>query len=114
MTSSPVRIDVVAVSSDPKERAAGDAAEQGWRFPVGCELTLDQMRALGLYISNPRTPPETDCQFAEPGLFVINPQGQAQVIDISNAPYARPDLAGVLNGIKSTREKGFPVRGTAD
>ena len=64
--------------------------------------------------SNPRNPPETDSQFSEPGLFVINPEGKAHVIDISNAPFARPDLAQVLNGIKFAREKKFPVRGTVD
>jgi len=107
-------IDVAVVSGDSRAKAETEVAEEGWRFPTGYGLTLDQMRMLGLYISNPRTPPETDKQFPEPGLFVINAEGKAHVIDISNAPFARPDLAQVLNGIKFAREKKFPVRGTVD
>lgn len=106
-------IAVMAVSADPKEKADADVAEFGWRFPVGYGLTLDQMRALGLYISEPRSPQETDRPFAEPGLFVINPDNRIQIIDISNAPFARPDLAGILRGIKFAQSKGYPIRGTA-
>ena len=107
-------IGVVAVSADPKEKAESQALEESWRFPVGYGLTLEQMRMLGLYISDPRSPQETDRPFAEPGLFVVNPDGRAQVIDVSNAPYARPDLAGLLSGIKLTRENSNPIRGTKD
>ena len=104
---------VMAISGDPKEKAESEAAEEGWRFPVGYGLTTAQMRALGLYISEPRSPQETDRQFPEPGLFVVNPDGKAQIIDISNAPFARPDLSAVLTGVKFVREKGYPIRGTA-
>lgn len=105
-------IAVAVASADPKEKAESQAVEEGWRFPVGYDLTLEQMRTLGLYISDPRSPQETDRPFAEPGLFVVNAEGRVQVVDISNAPYARPDLAGLLSGIKNTREKNNPVRGT--
>ena len=67
-------------------------AEEGWRFPVGCDLSPDETRRLGLYIAEPRSPQETDRPFPEPGLFVINPEGQAHIIDISKAPFAQPDL----------------------
>jgi peroxiredoxin len=108
-------IDVVVASSDSREKAEKEAAEEGWTFPTGYGLSLDQMRRLGLYISNPRpSPPDTDTQFSEPGLFVINPRGEAHVIDVSNQPFARPDLKQVLNGIRYARERNFPVRGTAD
>ncbi|MDE2227758.1 MAG: redoxin domain-containing protein [Alphaproteobacteria bacterium] len=105
--------EVVVVSGDPREKAEAEAAEEGWRFPVGYGLTLDQMRTLGLYISEPRSPQEIDRPFPEPGLFVVNPAGQAQIIDISNAPFARADLQGVLNGLKFVQEKNYPIRGTA-
>jgi hypothetical protein len=80
--------------------------------PVGYDLRPDQMRQLGLYISEPRSPQETDRPFAEPGLFIINPQGRIQVVDISNAPFARPELGGVLKGLKFIQEKQYPIRGT--
>ena len=104
-------VTVIAVSADPKEKAEADVAEHGWRFPVGYGLTLDQMRELGLYISEPRSAQETDRPFAEPGLFVINPAGATQIVDISNAPFARPDLATILMGIKLIQERDYPVRG---
>jgi len=105
--------EVIAISGDPRDRAEEEAREEGWRFPVGCELSQDQMRALGLYISEPRSPQETDRPFAEPGLFVTNPNGLLQIVDVSNAPFARPDLQGVLNGLKFIQEKDYPIRGTA-
>jgi peroxiredoxin len=105
--------EVVAVSGDPQEKAESEASEEGWRFPVGYDLSPDAMRQLGLYISEPRSLTETDRPFAEPGLFVINPDGVTHIVDISNAPFARPDLQGVLNGIKLIREKNYPIRGTA-
>jgi peroxiredoxin len=104
--------EVMAISGDPKEKAESEAADENWQFPVGCGLTTDQMRELGLYISEPRSSHETDRPFSEPGLFVINPQGRIQVVDISNAPFARPDLMGVLNGLKFIQEKQYPIRGT--
>jgi peroxiredoxin len=106
------RVAVLAVSADPKEKAEADVASEGWRFPVGYGLSVEQMRALGLYISEPRSPQETDRPFAEPGLFVINPEGRVQITDISNAPFARPDLSGILNGIKVIQERNYPIRGT--
>jgi peroxiredoxin len=104
--------EVIAVSADPLEKAESEAAEEGWRFAVGYGLTPEQMRQLGLYISKPRSPQETDRPFPEPGLFVVNPAGRAHIIDVSNAPFTRPDLPGVLNGLKFIQEKNYPIRGT--
>ena len=95
-----------------EEEAAADHAEFGWRFPLGYGLTVAQMQALGLYISNPRSAQETDRPFAEPGLFLINQAGEVQLIDISNAPFARPDLAGIARGAKRIQEMNYPIRGT--
>ena len=70
------------------------------------------MQRLGLYISDPRSPEETDQPFAEPGLFVINPAGNLQIVDISNAPFSRPDLDGILGGLTFIQQKDYPIRGT--
>lgn len=105
-------VAVAAVSADPKDKAEADVKDLGWTFPVGYGLTLEQMRALGLYISEPRSAQETDRPFAEPAVFVINPAGKVQIIDISNAPFSRPDLQGLLNGIKLVIERNYPIRGT--
>ena len=106
-------IRVMALSADPVERASEEAEEEGWTFPIGCDLKPEDMLQLGLYVSTPRSPEETDRPFAEPGLFVINPNGRLQIIDVSNAPFARPDLKELLNGLKFIQEKNYPVRGTS-
>src|SRR5712692_4849692 len=46
-----IGVEVAAISADTAET---EAKEEGWLFPVGHSLTLDQMRALGLYVSEPR------------------------------------------------------------
>jgi peroxiredoxin len=107
-----IGIEVVAVSSDAREKAEAEAEEEAWRFPVGYDLTMDQMRLLGLYISEPRSTAETDRPFAEPGLFVINPEGCLHIINVSNAPFARPALQTLLNGLKFLLDHNYPVRGT--
>ncbi len=106
------KTDVIAVSGDPQEKAESFASEIGVNFPVAYGLSIGDMRRLGLYVSNPRSPQETDRPFAEPGLFAVNPEGRAHIVDISNAPWTRPDLTAVLNGIKFIQEKAYPIRGT--
>ncbi|WP_370401860.1 peroxiredoxin-like family protein [Sulfitobacter sp. JB4-11] len=105
-------VEVVAVSGDPQEKAQAMADEVGLSMPVGHDLSIAQMNALGLYISDPRSPQETDRPFPEPGTFVINADGALQIVDISNAPFARPDLEGLLGGIRFIRANDYPVRGT--
>lgn len=106
-------IAVSVLSADPQEKAQADVTKYGWKFPVGHDLTPDQMRELGLYISEPLSDKETDRPFAEPGLFVINPDGKAQIIDISNAPFVRPDLQTLLGGLQFVIARDYPVRGQA-
>jgi len=105
-------ISVAAVSADPYEKARADVEAEGWRFPVGYGLSIEQMRTLGLYVSTPRSEQETDRPFAEPAVLVVNPEGCVQIVDVSNAPFARPDLGALLAGVKFVREKNYPVRGT--
>lgn len=107
-------IDVVAISADPKEKALVQIDPIDPGFDIGYGLTVEQMQALGLYISHPRSPEETDRPFAEPGLFVINGDGKIQIIVISNAPFARPDLKSMVMGLSFIRnpENNYPIRGT--
>lgn len=105
-------ISVMAVSGDPLEKAEAQVSSQGLAFPLGYGMSVAQMHQLGLYVSEPRSPEETDRPFPEPGLFVINPGNQLQVIDVSNAPFARPDLASLLDGLKFILGNDYPIRGT--
>ncbi len=106
-----IGVDVVTVSSDPEAKAQAMVDEKGLDIPVGYAMTIEQMGTLGLYVTDPRSPQETDRPFAEPGMFVINGDGNIQILDISNAPFARPELEVVLNGIKFIRENDYPIRG---
>lgn len=106
-------VKLMTVSADPQAKAEQQVAENSWKFPVGYDLSTEQMRELGLYVSQPRSADETDRPFAEPGVFVINPDGDAQIIDISNAPFARPDLKSLLKGLQFVIDKGYPIRGRA-
>lgn len=107
-----IGVDVVAVSGDPKDKAREMATQNDLSLSIGYDLSLTQMGELGLYISDPRSPQETDQPFPEPAIFVINDTGAIQIVDVSNAPFARPDLQGLLNGLKFVRDKGYPIRGT--
>ena len=83
-------------------------------FPLFHGLSVAQMKELGLYISDPRSPQETDHPFSEPGPFVINEHGTLQVIDISNNPFVRPELKTLVSGLRWIRdpENNYPIRGT--
>lgn len=105
-------VDVVVVSGDPQEKAQAFADEKELTIAIGYGLSVDQMRKLGLFVSDPRSPAETDQSFPEPGLFVVNGDGAVQIVDVSNAPFARPDLQGIANGIKFIRGNDYPIRGT--
>lgn len=105
-------VDVVVASGDPEDKARAMAEEKGLSLPMGYGLSVAQMQMLGLYVSDPRSPKETDRPFPEPGLFVINGDGLIQMVDVSNAPFLRPDLQSVLNGITFIRSNDYPIRGT--
>jgi len=107
-------VDVVAVSADTQDWAQTLADDVKPNYDVGYGLSAEQMETLGLYISNPRSEAESDHPFAEPGMFIVNDQGQAQIIDISNVAFARPELKILLRGINYIRAPGknYPVRGT--
>ncbi|GAB5468973.1 MAG: peroxiredoxin-like family protein [Rhodospirillales bacterium] len=104
--------EILLASGDPKEKATASRDEWGLTLPLAYDLSVEQMQTLGLYVSEPRSPQETDRPFPEPGLFLVNPDGQLQIVDISNAPFARPDLESIAKGLAFIRDKGYPIRGT--
>ncbi|WP_339983892.1 redoxin domain-containing protein [Gymnodinialimonas ulvae] len=104
--------DVAVVSADPEEKAKADQNEFGWGFDLGYGLSEAQMGTLGLYVTEPLSSSETDRRFAEPGTFVIRPDGSVLLIAISNGPSARPDLGELLDGMIFTKNNDRPPRGT--
>ena len=109
-----IGVDIAAVSGDSREQLDEHREKLDVNFPLYHGLTEAQMLELGLYISIPRSPQETDHNFAEPGLFVINGDGQVQVVDLSNNPFSRPDLEVFVGGLEWIRnpDNNYPIRGT--
>ena len=106
------KAEIVAVSGDPEEKAIKMVEHSKLGFPVGFGLSVEQMQELGLYISIPRSPEETDRPFAEPGLFAVNPSGKVQLIGISNTPFNRADLGELVETVEWINENDYPIRGT--
>lgn len=104
--------ELIAVSSDPIVKAQKMVETHGLKFPVAYDLNVEQMRELGLYISDPRSPEETDRPFAEPATFALNADGHLQLIEISNTPFNRADLAELLETVEWIQENDYPIRGT--
>ncbi len=105
--------DVFAVSADSAAKAQADVDEFSWSFSVGYDLTEPQMRALGVYVSDPLSPQEADRRFAEPAVFCVRPDGVVQIVCLSNGPAARPDLNELLDGMKFNIANDRPARGMA-
>ncbi|WP_371188765.1 redoxin domain-containing protein [Thalassotalea maritima] len=108
-----IGVDIVAASGDSKAQLESHIEQLEVDFPLGYGLTTNEMNQLGLYISDPRSPQETDHPFAEPGLFVVNDQGNIQVVDISNNPFVRPELGALVRGLAWIRnpKNNYPIRG---
>ena len=103
---------VIAVSMDGADRAAKTVAE--WAIgslTIGFGLSEAAARSWGLYVSKAIKEGEAEI-FAEPGLFWVRPDGRLYLIDVSNMPWARPDLEFLYSKIPFAVEKGYPARGT--
>lgn len=109
-----IGVEIVAVSADSEQQLNEHLSRLQITYPICYGLTLEQMQTLGLYISKPRSDQETDHLFPEPGLFVINSDGDVQVVDLSNNPFVRPDLVTLVYGLKWIRnpDNNYPIRGT--
>ena len=109
-----MNIDVVAVSGDSKAQLDEHLDELSINFPIACGLSQSDMEKLGLYISEPRSEKETDHNFAEPALFVLNSDNEIHIAEIANAPFVRPDLEQLVSGLEFIRnpDNNYPIRGT--
>lgn len=92
-------VEVVAVSTDDAVRAA--KAVRDW----------------GLYISTGRgktsTGVEEPPKFAEPGVFLIRPDGSVYCAAVQSMPFARPHFAEILWAIDFVLKNDYPARGEA-
>ena len=106
-------INVFAVSMDSPERAA--VSHEEWDtgdLPLAHSMTEEKAREWGLYISQKREGSEEPDMFSEPGLFVVKPDGTLHFAVVQSAPFTRPDLDDLLEGLEFTMDEGYPTRGT--
>jgi peroxiredoxin len=103
--------EVVAVSADTAAQANASLAD--WRLKVilAYGLTLEQMRAFGLFISEGSGNESVGHPYPEPALFLVNPDGRCHIIEIANAPFVRADLDAIANGLAFIKSKNYPIRG---
>lgn len=109
-------VATVAISSDGQERAEGMAEKVGpgdLRF--GYDLGLAKAREWGLYISTSRGKTsigiEEPALFAEPGLFLVNPDQTLYYMSVQTMPFVRPHFSELLGAVDFAIEKSYPARG---
>ena len=102
---------VVASMNDEglAQKAVDDWGLDGLR--VGHSLSVEQAKDWGLWISKAFKDVEADI-FTEPGLFWVRPDGRLYLADISNMPWARPDLKMLLSKVQYALDNNYPARGT--
>jgi peroxiredoxin len=106
-------VDVVAVSTDSRDRAEQSRAEWGLgKLKLGYGLPIATARDWDLYISSAIRDGEPP-QFAEPGLFLVKPDGSLFYAARASAPWGRPPLDQMLRGIDVATERKMPARGEA-
>lgn len=109
-------VGVVAVSTDSEERANRAKAE--WDLPrlrLGHGLTPAAAREWGLFLSAGHGVTslgiEEPACFAEPGLFLVRPDGTLYFSSVQTMPFARPSFADILGAIDFVVAKDYPARG---
>jgi peroxiredoxin len=104
-------INVVAISSDSRERA--EKSREEWeitRIPMGYGLSIETARTWGLYVSKGIKPNEPEL-FSEPGLFVVRPDGELYAASIQTMPFTRPSIAELISGFSYIIPNQYPGRG---
>ena len=107
-------ISPFAISMDSEERAM--VSHEEWDthdLPLAHSLSEDAAREWGLYISEKRPDSEEPDRFSEPGLFIVRPDRTLYFAQVQSAPFTRPSLDELLQGLDFVMEKDYPARGTA-
>ena len=106
-------VDVIATSTDTRERAARSKEE--WelgQLRVGYGLEIAKAREWGLFISRGIKESEP-AEFAEPGLFLVRPDGTLYAASVQSMPFARPQFSDVLAAVDFITKNDYPPRGEA-
>ncbi len=111
-------VDVIAVSTDSEARARESKEKWGLeKVPIGYGLTIDKAREWGLFISTSRGKTSAGVEepplFAEPGVFLVKPDGTLYASSVNTMPFARPNFGELLKALDFIIEKDYPARGEA-
>jgi len=109
-------VDVLVVSTDPKDRAEkADAEWQLSELQHGYGMSLETAHDWGLYISTSRGKTSMGvvepALFAEPGLFLVRADGTLFFCSVQSMPFLRPDLAALTGAIDFVLKNDYPARG---
>jgi len=109
-------VGVLALSSDSPER--GQAMADKLATPalrMGHSLPLATARQWGLYLSTSRGVTsigiEEPALFAEPGVFLVRPDGTLFWGAVQTMPFARPLFSELLAAVDFVLAKNYPARG---
>lgn len=110
--------NVIAISSDDRERALEMANKVGANLRFGHSLPLTVAREWGLYISASRGKSSINVEepplFSEPGIFLIRPDGTLYYGAVQTMPFARPLFSELLQAIDFAVAHDYPARGEYD
>lgn len=111
--------EIVLASMDTLEKAtqfAKDIAEsigaESLKVPIAYGLTEEQARSWGLYISNNKEGSNEPKVFSEPGLYVVRPDTTVVVAMVQSAPFTRPSIPELIQGLKYVVDNNYPIRGS--
>jgi peroxiredoxin len=111
-------VATLVLSTDTQERA--EQAKTQWgltNLTIGYGVSIETARAWGLYISSSRGVTSSGVEepplFAEPGLFLVKPDGTLYWASISSMPFARPNFSEIAQALDFVLSKNYPARGEA-
>lgn len=108
-------VRITAISTDAADRAQQMAQKAGARsVAFAHDLDLAAARAWGLYLSTARPGSEEPERFAEPGVFLVRPDGTLYYGATQTMPFARPAFSDLLGAIDYAIGKDYPARGEYD
>ncbi|MDG6078154.1 AhpC/TSA family protein [Erythrobacter litoralis] len=107
-------VNVFAVSMDDEDRAM--VVDKEWNtgdLPLAYDMSEDMAREWGLFVSSKREGSEEPDTFSEPGLFLIRPDRTVYFAQVQSAPFTRPDLDQLMDGLDIIKKNDYPPRGMA-
>ena len=85
------------------------------KLRFGYDLSLEKAREWGLYISTSRGKTsigiEEPALFAEPGLFLINPDQTLYYMSVQTMPFVRPRFDEMIQALDFVIKNDYPGRG---